>query len=120
MTRFNPENKEVLTFGEILDPAMKITDKFDAQQYLASYASWLQGEWDKRGETAKEPAVVIAKANLGYWAGYYSNEVRDRVERLFECEHPVFGSIEKNGVPTAKEAFELGVKMGEASRKKGI
>ena len=30
MTQFNPENKDMLTFGELLDPAMKITDQADA------------------------------------------------------------------------------------------
>lgn len=30
MTKFNPDNKEVLNYGECLDPAMKITDQ--AQQ----------------------------------------------------------------------------------------
>lgn len=36
MTKFNPENKATLTYGECLDPAMKITDTKDAQQYVIS------------------------------------------------------------------------------------
>ena len=120
MTIFNPENKEILTFGQIMDPAMEIKEAEDAKQYLASYVAWLEAAWARDGKTSKEPAIDIAKANLGYWAGYYSESTRIRVEKLFECEHPVFGSIEKNGIPTAKEAFNLGVKMGEESIKRNL
>jgi len=118
MTIFNPENKEVLTFGQIMDPAMTIRDYDDAQQYLESYVAWLEAAWARQGKVAEEPAINIAKSNIGYWAGYYGDDTRRRVERVFECEHPVFGSIIKKGSPTAKEAFELGMKIGEAAAKR--
>ena len=106
MTQFNPQNKEQLTYGEILDPAMQIKDSQEAQKYLSDYIQWIQSDLDQSGK--KDDAAKIAKANLGYWAGYYSNDVRKRVEKLFLCEHPLFGSIEKNGPPTMKQAFEIG------------
>ena len=118
MTIFNPNNKEKLTFGELMEPAMNITDQDDANQYLDSYVAWLEESWIREGKEEKEPAAIIAKANLGYWAGYYSDDTRRRIEKLFRCEHPVFGSIEKKGPPTAKEAFELGMKMGEEASKR--
>lgn len=39
MTKFNPDNKptDQLTFGDILHPAMAITDQVDADQYLDAY-----------------------------------------------------------------------------------
>jgi hypothetical protein len=51
----------------------------------------------------------VERHNLGYFAGYYDNETRERVERLFKCSHPIFGSIAKNGAPTAKEALAAGM-----------
>jgi len=120
MTIFNPENKQVLTFKELLDPAMEIKENEDAKQYLASYVEWLEAAWLRDGKIEKEPAINIAKSNLGYWAGYYSESTRKRVENLFECEHPIFGSIEKNGRPTAEEALKLGIKMGEESIKRNL
>ena len=39
-------------------------------------------------------------------------------EDLFKCSHPYFGSIKENGVPTAKEAFEMGMKIGEMLKKR--
>lgn len=113
MTQFNPDNKEVLTYGECLHPAMKITDKEDAKQYFASYVDFIQKHLDKEPNENGLTAEQIAKQNLGYFAGYYDNETRLRVEELFECSHPIFGNA-KNGTPTPEEAFEMGKKRAKA------
>ena len=121
-TIFNPENKKELTFREILGPAMKITDEEDAKQYLRSYIDYIQKYLDKNPfyfrRDDNKTALDIAKENLGYYAGYYDNETRKRVEKLFMCSHPVFGSIAKNGEPTPEQAFEMGKKLGKKSKKK--
>ena len=113
MTPFNPKKKKILTVGEALEPAMQITELRDAKQYKAAYVAYLDGFLkngkNKEGMTAEQ----IANANLGYFAGYYSNEVRERVEHLFNCSHPVFGSIKDNGAPTPKQAFEAGKKRAD-------
>lgn len=84
MTKFNPENKKSLTYGECLHPAMEITDESDAQQYLADYIAYIKTSPCKDGMAGEQ----IASANLGYFAGYFDNETRERVERLFKCSHP--------------------------------
>lgn len=111
---FNPENKDVLTYGEIGDPAMKITEQADADQYKAAYVAYVQKFLDAEPDPDGLTAEQVVETNLGYWAGYYDNETRERVERLFRCSHPVFGSIAKNGPPTADVAFEAGLKRGES------
>jgi len=108
MTKFNPENKETLTFGECLGPAMEITDPQDAQQYLTEYAKYTQKFLDKEPRDDDMTAEQICKVNLGYFAGYYDNETRVRVEELFTCSHPVFGSIKNNGSPSPEQAFNMG------------
>lgn len=113
MTPFNPKNKKNPTVGELLDPAMHITDPEDAKQYLAAYVKMIQKGLDKTPNSEGLTAEQIAKSNLGYFAGYYSNETCERVEKLFMCEHPVFGSIEKNGAPGNKKAFEMGLALGK-------
>ncbi len=118
MTKFNPEGKKELTYGECLGPAMSITDKADAEQYLQAYIDFIQehldaGQPNPEGLTAES----IAKSNLGYFAGYYDNETRAQVERLFMCAHPIFGSIAQKGAPTAEEAFNLGVETGKKLKK---
>jgi|ERR1035437_365213 hypothetical protein len=37
-TKFNSQNKETLTYGEALEPAMEITDADDAAQYKADWS----------------------------------------------------------------------------------
>jgi hypothetical protein len=113
MTKFNPEGKETLTYGECLGPAMEITDPEDARQYLGEYIKWIQRALDKEPRDDNMTPSEIAKANLGYYAGYYDTDTRVRVEKLFMCTHPVFGSIKDNGQPTPEEAFELGQKQSK-------
>ena len=113
MTEFNPDNKEVMTFGECLGPAMEITDPEDARQYLGEYAKYTQKFLDKEPRDDNMTAEDVCKVNLGYFAGYYSNETRVRVEELFTCSHPVFGSIKNNGSPTAEQAFNMGVETAK-------
>lgn len=110
MTKFNPNNQETLTYGEALSPAMEITDQSDADQYKEAYINWQMG----RGVT-HERATEIVNINLGYFAGYYSNETRLRIESLFKTQHPYFGKA-ANGIPSAKEAFEIGLKLGEQKK----
>jgi hypothetical protein len=92
-----------MTIGEIGDRACAITEQADAEVYLEQLverATRLYGQ-------TREEATSIIKENLGYYAGYYNNETRARVERLFKCAHPVFGAISK-GAPTMEEAFAAG------------
>lgn len=114
MIKFNSKGLDELSFHEIFEEALKIQTRSEAKQYLHDYAEWIKNK-GAREEPIKEP-IEIAKENFGYWAGYYSNEVRRKVEGLFECEHPVFGSIEKNGPPTPAQAFALGLEMAARSK----
>jgi hypothetical protein len=110
MTKFNPENKTLLTYGESLGPAMQITEQSDADQYKEAM---IQFGMNLTPTVSREKAESVCNQNLGYYAGYYSEEVRERVERLFNCSHPIFGSIKERGQPTHEEAFKMGVKLGE-------
>jgi len=116
MTTFNPENKKTLTYRECLDPAMKITDAEDAQQYLKSYVKFIEKILKKEPNKDGLTAIEIAKIDIGYWTGYYNSETRARIEKLFFTSHPIFGSIEKNGIPTAEKAFKMGKIFAKKSK----
>lgn len=106
MITFNPTKKRgTLSYEECLDPAMQITTLKEAQHYLAAYVKYLEQYADNH---PTKTAEQVAKDNLGYWAGYFGNEARERIERLFNCEHPVFGRIAENGPPTPEEALQCG------------
>jgi len=112
VTKFNPENKKVLTYKEAMEPAMEITDQADADQYLAAYVAYIEEglKENPRDSTLRSMTPLeMAKENLGYYAGYYSNETRTRVEKLFKTKHPIFGSIATEGAVSADEAFIKGL-----------
>ena len=89
MIKFNPENKEILTYGECLSPAMEITNSEDAEQYLNDYIAFIQKSLDAEPRTNNMSASDIARHNLGYFSGYYDSEISERVKKLFGCKHPI-------------------------------
>jgi hypothetical protein len=103
MTKYNPKEN-------VLGVAMGITDPQDAEQYLKAYIADIQKALDKKPDPSGKTAEQIAKNNLGYFSGYCDEKTRARVEKLFMCSHPIFGSIEENGTPTSEEAFQTGFK----------
>jgi hypothetical protein len=96
-----------ITIGAKYGPAMDITDQAEASAYLEKCV-----EHSMRHGSSREEALRIERAYLGYHAGYYNHETRARVEKLFQCAHPVFGAISERGAPTADEALRLGLKAG--------
>lgn len=102
-----------LNWSKLYECAMRIADERSAELCLDALVRAHMGE---RG-CARAEAEVIQRSNLGYFAGYYDHATRARVERLFQCEHPVFGAIAVRGAPTAEEAFELGRRLGESMRR---
>lgn len=100
-----------MTIGDKYGPAMEITDQAEADAYFE-----LCVEHCMEHGASREHAERIERANLGYYAGYYSPEVRARVERLFNCAHPIFGRIAERGSPSADEALQAGINLGRKLR----
>jgi len=86
---------------------MNITNQADADLYFEACVEHMM-HFGKTREEAEE----IERINLGYYAGYYTNETRERVERLFKCAHPDFGKIAEHGAPTFEQAFDAGFLKG--------
>ena len=101
-----PENA---TIGDLYSPAMKITSKKEAEEYLEK----LIERNIKITSNSREKATSIEKANIGYFAGYYGTKTAQRVYKLFMTSHPIFGTSQ----PTPKEAFEKGRERGRQSKK---
>jgi hypothetical protein len=110
------DHSKAYTIGELYRPAMEITDQAEATAYFAELVAYHHARWKNEADYDPRKVEGVQKRNLGYFAGYYSHEVRERVERLFNCAHPVFGSIAKEGAPTTKQAFKLGKKLAKQKR----
>jgi len=93
-----------ITIGDKFGPAMKITDQAEADAYFERCVQHCMTFGSNRQESER-----ITRSSLGYYAGYYSEETRRRVEKLFSCSHPIFGSIAEVGSPTPEEAFQTGI-----------
>jgi hypothetical protein len=91
-----------VTFSEKYDLAMSLVDQGDADRYFERLVEGTMSE----GKT-REEAEKIERSNIGYYAGYHLDETRERVERLFRCAHPIFGSIAENGPPSIEQIREV-------------
>lgn len=98
-----------ITIGDKYGPAMEMTDQAEANAYFETCVTHTMGFGKSR-----EEAERVERGNLGYYAGYYSEETRTRVERLFKCAHPVFGAIAEHGPPTLEEALTAGKRLASA------
>jgi len=68
----------------------------------------------------KATALIEAKKDIGYIAGYGSPQKRDAIEKLFDTEHPVFGRYSEKGSPNAVDAYRMGLELGrKANRESG-
>lgn len=114
MTQFNPEKKELLSYGESLGPAMEITYPEDAKQYFLAYVAYLQKVRDEKDNFI---AWNIALGNIGYYAGYYDSATRARVEKLFNAAHPIFASV--NNKFSNEEILQMGIDAGKKSLEDG-
>lgn len=97
---------KTMMYGEMYDPAMKITDPEKANEYFEACV-----EYAMRFGHSRETAEATQRSNIGYWAGYYDSETADRVYRLFGAAHPVFGRT----TPTPEEAVEAGRRLAQKS-----
>ena len=101
-----PDN---VTYKNKYNPAMHIEDPVIAAEYFDECIAHSM----KIAHVSREEAEKIERENIGYWAGYFSDETRKRVETLFNCEHPFFGSIAESGPISATAAFNMGLKMAK-------
>lgn len=77
------------TIGEAYSPAMNITTQEEADLYFEQLVS----ECIEARPMTRQEAEKIQRQNLGYYSGYYDVATQERVQRLFRCVHPVFGSV---------------------------
>ena len=84
------EGKTLPNMGAIFNKALDLAESSDGdrcQTFLTAYANWIT---EANGCNIKE-ATKIAKGNLGYFAGYYSREVYETINKAYGAVHPVFG-----------------------------
>ena len=68
------------TMGDKYGPAMEMKTQAEADAYFEELVIHNIAHSDHTKEEAEE----IERGNLGYFAGYYDNKTRMRVEKLFK------------------------------------
>ena len=113
------ELPDEITYDDKYGPAMTLTTPRQADRYFdVLVAHCLKGAAARGIELTREQAEVIERSYLGFWAGKYDRETRERVERLFRCEHPFLGPVSRNLTP--EEVLQIGIAAGQRSREEHL
>ena len=99
--------------GQVFEVAINLakTDKEEAQNFFTLYTEYI---FENNNEVSSlDEAERIAKANFGYFAGYYNQEVCDIIYETYQCSHPIFGNkpFEINPEDAYKKGLEIGSKL---------
>lgn len=98
------KGKDIKTFGDILDATTKAKTPDECQEFMALYRA----------------DCPHADENIGYMLGYLDDAEARRIRQWLgpKIVHPIFGDAWADGKkpPSAEEAFEMGKKMGDASK----
>jgi hypothetical protein len=95
MTKFNPDNLDIVTYGEMFDYAIQAETKEEAKQYLNDYATYIM---EKTGNDFGA-SFSMAKENLCYYTRLYDNDTIAMVFELydlFDVEYPDKSTAKKD------------------------
>ncbi len=95
------------SYGAMFDAVLTIDNPTDAKKFFDGYVEWLS----EQDELTDDPAYV-AKHNIGYMFGYYSEpEKYEMWMKATGVKHPIFGKDLHNISP--EEAFWTGQKSAD-------
>ena len=105
-----------LSMEKVFALALKyIDDSKQSKEFLDEYLRCI-----KEANPTFSDAMAQARAsdNLGYWAGYYSTEVRKKMNEVYGAVHPIFGNHYDDLTPELIE--KLSKEDIEKKKKAGI
>ena len=86
---YNGKNLE--TIGQVFEMALyyaQNNDVLEGHKFMEAYVNRIKE--DNPGMTYEE-CTDRAKANLGYFAGYWSTDVQNLMRNFYNTYHPIFG-----------------------------
>lgn len=97
MSHISQRVREAKTAGAMFELALSMKDPKDRQTFIREYCTLIIETSKKEGQTITvDDARDILRSNLGYFAGYYGDDVRKEIEEMYGAPHPVLGSIITN------------------------
>lgn len=73
------------SYPELLEGAIGAANR---QQATALFQEMVKRSM-REGPHSRSKAEAIQRGNIARFAGFYGHEIRERVERMFGCAHPV-------------------------------
>jgi hypothetical protein len=104
--------------GDLYGPAMNIQTEEEATSYMVALTHWSARHWGGDYKALWDRHL----SNIGYFAGYFDEATRARVEKVFKAKHPIFGSanlpVTEAGIAFAYGGVEAAREVMAEERKK--
>lgn len=97
-----------LTYGDILGPAMEAQTVEEAADFFRAYVAYIL----RFHSESQARAEYVVRTNIGYWTGYCDGATAERVLRLYDVSHPIFGRSK----PTMEQALEAGKALAKETK----
>jgi hypothetical protein len=78
-----------MTYGDLYHPIMLAQTREEA---VTAFEKCITDRM-VTNHLARDEAEKHERYNIGYFAGYYDNEARKRVEQWLQAAHPIFGPV---------------------------
>ena len=110
----NYKGQEFKYFSDVFEYALNLAKnkkKKEVQEFREAYVNYILEDADDIH--TKEEAEARMISNFGYYAGYYSDDVRRLMNKYYGAVHPIFGNYYN---VTSEEAYELGQRVGRGEK----
>ena len=103
------------TMEDVFNKALELAKSENAgecAEFLECYATYIRNETPTEFPTL-ELAYQCAKGNLGYFAGYYNNEIYELINKTYGAVHPIFrcNPFEVSPEDAYRKGLEIGSKI---------
>ena len=104
------------TYGQMMDEALAIKTQEEADKWFLKEVKIMK---EANFDWSLDKCASVVRSNLGYMAGYYSQDVSEHVHKFWNANHPIFGGPSYWNTMTSEKAFEAGKKLANPPTLRG-
>lgn len=88
----NYKGEKLNTIGQVFDKALDIAKNHKDEIY-DFFTEYVRHIMECNTGINKQVAIARAKANFGYFSGYFDKKTQEIIEDAYGAIHPIFGSV---------------------------
>ena len=78
------------TMGQVFDEALRLAKSKDSTEIKNFFNTYAEA-CARDNHTSLDEGIIMAKRNLGYFAGYCNSDTIKLINETYNTSHPIFG-----------------------------